>query len=767
MIFTAGTAESALKYLVITALLLLQPQSWSATAFGQVPSLLHSDSASAVPLDMKANEQQKLGDVYKLLGAVELQYEEMKLRADQVDYDPVSGEIVADGDVYFERSGQNERIEAARAEYNLRTGTGRFFQAKGSFGGLMRNSSALLITSNPIHFAAERAERDAQGAYRIFNAEVTVCDPEDPTWTFSSTRSTVRPEASAIIQGATLRVFKVPVLYLPVVYRSLGLNPRNSGLLAPTIGNNSRFGFVFGEAFYWAINRSMDAQIGGEYLSARGFSQHANYRAVFNSQTSLRISYYGVEDRGFGPDKVDQGGHSARVEGVTRIGPYTRGVLDFNYLSSLTFREAFSQTYTEAVSSEIHSFGFISRNKGPDQFNLYMSRTENFQSLLPNDAVRLRAFPRIDYHRLEQPLGGPLPLWLSLDASVGVINRAEPSAVAADRLRSSLFERVELFPRLSLPVRFGGSSVNAELGFRATHYGNRRADSSLVSGTLTRGVTSLALEWRPPAFSRAFDHAGWLSRTRVRHIVEPAVRFREVSGAGDFREILVYDEQDLVTNTRELEYSLTNRILAPRAGGVDELLSLEVKQQYYFKSDFGGALVSGRRNVFASPLSLTGSAFLDQPRRFSPIVSYLRLRPAAHLELELREDYDPELRRFTHGGLVGSLRYGLDFLSLSHSFVRSSPALAASANQLGFSFGHGNLNRVGWNAVMAGAYDIRAGYLQYTAFQGSLNNSCCGISVEFRRFALGPARNENQFRVAFSLANIGTFGTMKKQERLF
>ena len=68
---------------------------------------------------------------------------------------------------------------------------------------------------------------------------------------------------------------------------------------------------------------------------------------------------------------------------------------------------------------------------------------------------------------------------------------------------------------------------------------------------------------------------------------------------------------------------------------------------------------------------------------------------------------------------------------------------------------------------MAGAYDISSGFLQYTAFQVSLNNDCCGISFEYRRFALGPVRNENQFRLAFSLANIGTFGNLKQQERLF
>ena len=42
----------------------------------------------------------------------------------------------------------------------------------------------------------------------------------------------------------------------------------------------------------------------------------------------------------------------------------------------------------------------------------------------------------------------------------------------------------------------------------------------------------------------------------------------------------------------------------------------------------------------------------------------------------------------------------------------------------------------------------------------------CGISVELHRFSFGT-RNENQFRVAFAVSNIGTFGTLRKQDRLF
>jgi LPS-assembly protein len=38
--------------------------------------------------------------------------------------------------------------------------------------------------------------------------------------------------------------------------------------------------------------------------------------------------------------------------------------------------------------------------------------------------------------------------------------------------------------------------------------------------------------------------------------------------------------------------------------------------------------------------------------------------------------------------------------------------------------------------------------------------------VQYQRLSFGT-RNENQFRVAFAIANIGSFGTLKKQERLF
>jgi LPS-assembly protein len=54
--------------------------------------------------------------------------------------------------------------------------------------------------------------------------------------------------------------------------------------------------------------------------------------------------------------------------------------------------------------------------------------------------------------------------------------------------------------------------------------------------------------------------------------------------------------------------------------------------------------------------------------------------------------------------------------------------------------------------------------MPYATAQATYNTDCCGLSVEYSRLGF---RNENQFRVAFAVANLGSFGTLRKQEKMF
>ena len=65
------------------------------------------------------------------------------------------------------------------------------------------------------------------------------------------------------------------------------------------------------------------------------------------------------------------------------------------------------------------------------------------------------------------------------------------------------------------------------------------------------------------------------------------------------------------------------------------------------------------------------------------------------------------------------------------------------------------------------SYDILNGMQQNQFVQVSYNGGCCGLGVEYRRIELGTVRTENQFRFSFIVANIGTFGNLRRQERIY
>jgi LPS-assembly protein len=81
--------------------------------------------------------------------------------------------------------------------------------------------------------------------------------------------------------------------------------------------------------------------------------------------------------------------------------------------------------------------------------------------------------------------------------------------------------------------------------------------------------------------------------------------------------------------------------------------------------------------------------------------------------------------------------------------------------------GYGDPNRRGWNVTAGTSYDFTQGAFQGQLAEVSYNGSCCGIGFEYRRFSFGTIRNENQYSVVFRIANLGSAGNMRRQEKIF
>ena len=243
-----------------------------------------------------------------------------------------------------------------------------------------------------------------------------------------------------------------------------------------------------------------------------------------------------------------------------------------------------------------------------------------------------------------------------------------------------------------------------------------------------------------------------------------------------FAQYVLFDEDETLTNTNDFVYSVTQRLFhRGKEGQANELVTWKIAQAYYFDPTFGGALVSGTRNVFQALDSITPFAFADEPRRFSPINSDLVITPGGKYDAEVRFDFDTVRHRITTVETLlkihptENLNFSVAQFSIDNTSVLPpyTAALQPAENQIRFQAGYGASNRRGWSASAGVGYDVKQSILQNQFVEISYNGSCCGISLEYRRLSLGEIRTENQFRLSLNIANIGTFGNLRRQEKLF
>ncbi len=811
-----------LRTLRIITLTIVSHLLMASLAFtSQLPKLSSSDGeATTQPsqeVTIKARQQEKQGDLYKADGDVEISFQSYILRAEHGTYNAANGEVTANGRVVFEGGPHDAHLTASHATYNVRTETGTFYDVAGTFGAVARGQTVVLTTSNPFVIAGREVQKVGRNRYIVSHGSITSCAEQSPTWTFNAEKIDVVAGEDAKVYHSSFRLLKLPIFYFP--YSKLPANPmaRTSGFLLPDIGQSSTKGFILGDSVYWAINRSSDITIGTQYFSSRGWSETAQIRMKPGENSSLELHYFGVQDRGAPVTGQDQGGNEARLIGDTSA-DHWRAAASIDYLSSFLFRQAFSETFSQAVNSEVRSVAFISHNLAGFSLNGSASRYQNFyQNPATNsysDQIKIVHLPMVEFNGLEQHVYSSPFVW-GVDTSGAGLQRSEPGFATAD-----LVGRLDIRPRIALPLQWMGWDLRPEIAVHDTLYSQQvsavTASNPLgvASGTgINRRDVESAIELRPPVMEKVFDRD--IFGRRLKHVIEPIFTYRYTTGVDNFQNIIRFDQTDILSDTSEFEYDVIQRIYGRRrstsheAGceaaapapqgrkervpsyipGVTELrpkcedeskttrelLSWEVKQKYYFNENFGGALVTGRRNVLAATEDLTGIAFLTGPRTWSPVISKLRIETSANTDIQWQLDYDPVQGRINSSAVFAEYRLGEYFVGLSDSFfhVPAEPPAETISNaplvfdQFRYLVGYGHPNKRGFSGAFSMGYDENLDFLQYAAGQSSYNWNCCGVSVEFRHIDVPGVNVENQYRFSFSLANIGTFGNMKRQESLY
>lgn len=747
-----------------------------------------------------ATHKEIKGEWTHLKGAAELRSPGMILRADEIDYNSETGYAEARGNVYYENYERREKIWATRVEYYTREARGTFYDVRGETFPKIEARPNLYRTENPFHFEAKWAERE-DGTYILHEGMLTNCVLPDPWWTLKAPEFTIVPGESARVHNGILRIRGVPILFAPWFYKSLKEGERRSGFLTPNIGNSNRRGQMFGGGYYWAISRSYDATYRAQYFTTRGLAHQVDFRGKPTRDSDFNFALYGVADKGLPVNQTvnvadpsnpgstmavtqsvrqKASGFSIDAAGQAKLPYGFYGRSELNYLSSFQFRQEFTESITEAIASEIQSIGFVEKDWSTFHLSTAFTRLQNFRTS-ESDIISIRKLPEIRFASRSRKWKKDTPVYVSFDTAWGLVRRSQPLFQTRQ-----FVNRLDVAPRIFVPLEWKGFHIVPSYAPRLTYYDSSLIQEEIRGDNLARGSQEFALEILPPSLARVFDRKG-IWGEKLKHVIEPRVALRYVNGVSEFNDIIRFDSTELVSNTNEAEFTLTNRFFGKRGDDVDEVFSWELRHKRYFDPDFGGAVVAGRRNVVASALDLSTFTFLNQPRHYSPVGSTFRISPATRYGILWRADYDPFYGQFLNSITAVDARFG-DFLAvIGHNRVRSTPLLvdpdqklseeaardvpsskllSPPANQLLTTLAWKDSLKRGWSAAFNNWYDFRTSTIVTSTGQLTYNTDCCGFSVQYRRFGFAN-RSENQFRFSLTIANIGAFGTLRKQERLF
>jgi LPS-assembly protein len=775
-----------------------------------------------------AIEQEREGVVYKLHGAVEIYYENYILRSDDATFNSDTNQASASGHFALDGGPNDDHIRASHGTYNFALETGKFYDVTGTTGLRFRANRPILTSTAPFAFTGKRVEKTGPAHYLVYDGTITTCELPHPKWQFDARKVDVDVGGNAKIYRSEFVLHGFPILYFPFATHPVEKESRQSGFLIPSVGRSSTKGNILGDAYYWAINRMMDATIGAEYFSLRGWSQRGEFRARPSETSYVDLNYFGVIDRGIGTPPLKEGGENARLNAAGTFDGF-RALANIDYLSSFLFRLAFNEVFSQAVYSEVKSQAFLSKSANGFNFNGFTERYQNFLSTTPGQVITILHAPSFDFSGVDRQLWHT-PMYWSFDASTAGLSRSEPQqcstvgslqTCAPPFRTANLLGRFDLNPEISLPLLFRGWTFRPDLTLHDTYYSERlvgevgQNPGQASDHPIDRHAVETAVELRPPALERVFDKE-FLGR-KWKHVIEPRATYRFVTGVNNFGNIVKFDERDILTDTHEVEYGFVTRLYAKRmsdqpedcskimsaltVGGaapestipwqhtnplagapcqpgpeVREIVTWELAQKYFLDPTFGGTLIPGQRNVFTTTVDLTGIAFVTQPRHLSPLVSRLRAETSSRTDAEWDLDYDFQGHRVNASTLLLNYHIGQVTMGGGDAFLQipaqttissSGSAQPARFNQFRAALGYGSPSKRGFSGASSFGFDAEVNKLQFLSTQATYNWDCCGVTLEYRSYTIANVRNENLFRFTFSLANIGAFGSLRHQESLY
>ncbi len=678
----------------------------------------------------RAESVEREGARVALEGYAQMAYRDIRVQADRIEIDEDAQTLSASGDVVFERG--NEKVVAEAMTADLEAGTAVFQEARG-------------IVGQDFHFVAERFEERDDGAYEITNGAFTTCAQPNPRWSFTATSAVVRPGKNVWLRNVSFQVKNAPVLFLPAMYYPIEEDGRQSGFLLPRYGRSDTRGHLFSQGYFWAINRSMDATVSVDHFTVSGTGMGLEYRYRGAEGSRGDVEGFVINDR-----TTENREYSLAFDVTQRLPGRFRLSATGDMYSSFDFGRRFQDSFASSTRRYKRTKFDLS---GQLLKHRVKFRADRRDTQYPERNSIRQTWPQLSIERRNLNLAGRY-VQLSYEADL----------VRSGQSRRDEFEewsRMVFAPTLglSLPeIPFLDLRAEIEGGYMRYTGSEDPETGDFVPGLgIARRFYGGNAFLVGPKLERIFETPNNFYAARLKHLVEPEVRWSYLTGGEGAEHVRRLDSYDRAPQRNEVSFGLANRVLAKRyRNGVEEssatdLITWRVHQTFYF-NEAAGAFDS----------NYVSSSFEESAVEKSPIRSDFRFTPDQAVNGDWTMEWDPDERLFT--SVRAGLRVGdrLSDQQFHFNWSRRSRRIGdedseevdtSSYLRGGADFFLGKAFRGGTDIN----FDITERRLSHLRVRADFLLQCCGLNVEWIRYNL-PSRTENLFHVGITLGGLTSFG---------
>ena len=571
------TRVRASSFIPLFVVLLLGSASLAAAPFvaeAQTPRTVQT-AGGEVAVVADRFEQVGPDNLLVATGNVEVTRGTARLLADRVEINRATGDATAVGRVIFYDG--DDRLTGQRIDYNIKTGTGVVYKGEAHAAPYYR-------------IMGERLERVGDSVYRVRRGVFTTCEDDTPTWSFHLGSGTADLEDFVYGTNVSFWVKSVPVIPFFPFFAAAIRRERQTGFLAPQLGNSSHKGFFAEIPFFWAISDSQDATLTFGAYEKRGFGGAAEYRYVISQDQRGKLGGFFVDEvfksdlaRGFGSVKHDW-----------QIAPSVSLRADFNAVSDDRVLREYQSELQQRSAQRAESNLFLTKTWTNWNF---VGRAYWYQDLTTERPIELQRMPELTLQGVRQSLPG-LP---------GFLYQVDTSAVNFFREVGSDGFRYDLHPLVSRPIPLAGyATLTPFVGGRVTAYDKTvtgihmpLAGGPPIEVTTDEARVRELLEFGTDAESRAsrvYALDGWGGLDRVLHTIEPRVHYIRIVGHNFYGLPRWTDQIDLIPEANWFEYSVTNRLRGKTISPEDteaarlDLVRFVVANAYDFQNNRFGNL---------------------------------------------------------------------------------------------------------------------------------------------------------------------------------